>query len=87
MDPTVHRGPAPVLVSNYTIIKAPNERRRLNVPFLVDELDAAGADAGVVQRSVLGPLGPTHPTDICTEGARKASEPEPGGTASDQTEC
>lgn len=55
----------------------------LNVPLLMDELDAAGADAGVVQRSVLGPLGATHPTDICTEGGQKASEP--GGMASNQT--
>lgn len=37
----------------------------LNAPFLVDELDAAGADTGVVQRLVLGPLRTTHPTDVC----------------------
>lgn len=39
----------------------------LNVPFLMDKLDAASADAGVIERLVLGPLRPTHPTDVrCT---------------------
>lgn len=41
----------------------------LNVPFLMDKLDAAGADTGVVERLILGPLRPTYPTDVrCTEG-------------------
>lgn len=28
----------------------------LNIPFLMDKLDAASADTGVVERLVLGPL-------------------------------
>lgn len=30
----------------------------------MDELDAASADTGVVERFVLGPLRPTHATDV-----------------------
>lgn len=48
-----------------------HQTEEVNAPFLMDELDAAGADAGVIQRSVLGPLGATHPADICTKGPMK----------------
>ncbi len=40
----------------------------LNTPFLVDKLDAAGADTGMVKRLVLGPLRSAHPTDVCCTG-------------------
>lgn len=30
----------------------------------MDKLDAAGADTGVVERLILGPLRPTYPTDV-----------------------
>lgn len=38
----------------------------------MDKLDAAGADAGVVERLVLGPLRATDPADVrCTVGKHK----------------
>lgn len=36
-----------------------------HLPFLVDKLDAASADTGVVQGFVCGPLRATHTTNIC----------------------
>ncbi|UYV70726.1 hypothetical protein LAZ67_8000382 [Cordylochernes scorpioides] len=37
-----------------------------SLPFLVDVLDAAGADARMVQGLVREGLGPAHPADVCT---------------------
>lgn len=42
----------------------------------MDKLDAAGADTGVVERLVLGPLWATDPADVrCTVGKHKQIPP------------
>lgn len=59
-------------MESYTFVDL--ETWSLNVPFLMDKLDAASADTGVVEWLVLGPLWTTYPTDVrCTVGKQQHS--------------